>query len=69
MGMEKYNARLRDDGISRRVHHYNTKDNHDKTASSSHGGFDNDPATMNSMMEAIVGSTFKKFKSEELTGY
>ena len=69
MGMEKYNARLKGDGISQRVHHCNTKTNHAKTASSSHGGFDNDPATMNSMMEAIVGSAFKKFKSEELTGY
>jgi hypothetical protein len=68
MGMEKYKKKLKDDG-SRRFHHYNTRDNRDMTTSASHGGFDNDPATMNSMLKVIVGSAFKAFKDEELTGY
>ena len=51
---------------------YDTKDRRDWTASPSHGGFDNDKATMNSMLRLILG---KKpggkagFRDDELKGY
>jgi hypothetical protein len=68
MGMEKYRKKLKS-GSSRRFHTYNTRNNRDMTASVSHGGFDNDPATMNSTLKLIAGASFKPFKDEELEGY
>jgi hypothetical protein len=68
MGMEKYMKMLKS-GSSRRFHAYNTRDNRNMTTSASHGGFDNDPATMNGILKLIVGSSAKPFKDEELEGY
>jgi len=59
MGMAMFKNWLKHDGKPR----FNTNDTkHDRnwTASASHGGVDNDPATMNSMMKLIVGRKLKK---------
>ncbi|MNP73657.1 hypothetical protein D3C76_1704060 [compost metagenome] len=38
--------------------------------SSSHGGFDNDLQTMDSLLRLILGSaSFRGFKAEEMKGY
>ena len=80
LGMEVFAKKLksyvppkqrRSDG-SERFGTFDTKNNREWTTSQSHGGFDNDPATMNSMMRLIVGSKAKKFEGfndEELKGY
>ena len=40
------------------------------TDSKTHGGFDNDPATMNTILERVLGMPPKlPFKKEELTGF
>ena len=40
------------------------------TESNSHGGFDNDDVTMNSILRRILGKEpGEKFKPEELTGF
>ena len=40
-----------------------------KTTSNSHGEFDNDLATMNSMLELVVGPGVKSFETGDLEGY
>jgi hypothetical protein len=70
MGMEKYIDRLNMEGITNRVRHYNTRDHRDLTRSDSHGGFDNDLFTMNTMLQIVLGQASNKpFKEEHLQGY
>ncbi len=55
MGMAKYLAELKKTGIASRIKHYNTADHRDMTTSTSHGGFDNDLITMNTMLKLVLG--------------
>jgi hypothetical protein len=69
MGMEKY-LPLPDQGVHKRLSTYNTRDNPDVTKSSSHGGFDNDGATMNSMLRFVLGAEPERsFQDSDLSGY
>lgn len=66
MGMQKHWG----DETHARVTSYNTKDHSDKTRSDSHGGFDNDVITMNSLLNVILGEPPQRlFTVDDLTGY
>ncbi len=70
MGMERYLKTLDTSAIGNRIKHYNPRDNSDRTRSRSHGGFDNDLATMNSMLRIVLGATpTRAFVAAELTRY
>lgn len=52
LGMQNFTADIaKDKGLEL----FNTRDNKKVTASSSHGGFDNDPATLNHILTTILG--------------
>ena len=66
MGMEKYWQ----DHSHARVTTFNTRDNPDRTRSSSHGGFDNDPITMNRALRTVLGGQpSRPFVEGDLSGY
>ena len=66
MGMEKYWG----DESHSRITSYNTRDNPDRTRSTSHGGFDNDPVTMNQALSVILGGApTRPFTEDDLSGY
>lgn len=74
LGMEKYLPPTLDAmkalGIDHKARHYNTRDHGDMTRSSSHGGFDNDPATMNALLRLVLGvHPARPFAKEDLSGY
>ncbi|MEA3242249.1 MAG: hypothetical protein U9Q19_02270, partial [Pseudomonadota bacterium] len=61
LGMKKYAAELQQQGDIRGLDeklkiYYSDGLEDEATASTSHGGFDNDPATMNTLLETILGS-------------
>lgn len=71
LGMEKYynDKDARWAAIGDKAEVFNTKDHPNVTASSSHGGFDDDLATMNQMLKSILGDAYKAkeaFKQHEL---
>jgi hypothetical protein len=71
LGMENYLSDL-SKNARRRMNVFITDKNTDKTSSASHGGFDNDLLTMNSLLETVTGAkpvSGKKFTAEELKGY
>jgi len=69
MGMARYRAKL-PKVPSNPVHHYATDARDPMTRSNSHGGFDNDLTTMNSMLRLVLGKNpSPKFTDEELSGY
>ncbi len=60
LGMEKYSAPLQSTARISRLGkrfaiHYSSGQATDPTASRTHGGFDNDPATMNTVLRTILG--------------
>lgn len=66
MGMEKYWLDYSHD----RVTTCNTRDNPDRTRSTSHGGFDNDPVTMNRALRTLLGAAPSvPFGEADLSGY
>lgn len=74
VGMEKYQQALQAElqrlRLAQRVRHYNTRDHADMTASASHGGFDNDPRTMNAMLRLVRGAEpLRPFTAADLSGY
>jgi hypothetical protein len=70
MGMQKFLDKLPVTGIQNKVATYLTNRDREKTASTSHGGFDNDEKTMNAMLEFVLGSTpSRRFSRADLTGY
>jgi hypothetical protein len=70
MGMLKFLDKLPMTGIQKMVATYITNRDLDKTASTSHGGFDNDEKTMNAMLKLVLGkSPSRLFSKAELTGY
>lgn len=71
MGMEIYQAQVKAalaaTLVTATVTQFNTRDNPGETASSAHGKFDNDPATMNSMLTTVLGVTpDRRFEKEDL---
>jgi hypothetical protein len=71
MGMEIYqaqvNAALAATPMTATVKQFNTRDNPGETTSSEHGKFDNDPATMNSMLVTVLGvAPGRRFEKEDL---
>ena len=70
MGMEAFLNRLPLGGIENRVRHYTPERNPNQTTSKSHGDFDNDETTMNTMLSFVLGRRPKRlFKEEDLSGY
>jgi hypothetical protein len=71
MGMAKYLDKLETDGVEDRVHPHSTDQEPRWTASTSHGGFDNDPQTMNAMLALVVGenNVRRPFEPVDLEGY
>ena len=74
LGMEKHRAQvqaaLEQLDIAARVRHYNPREHAAMTASASHGGFDNDAATMNAMLRLVRGAKpARPFTAQELGGY
>ena len=66
MGMEKFWQ----DRPHARVTTFNTRDNPDRTRSTSHGGFDNDPVTMNRALRTVLdGQPSHAFGQGDLAGY
>ncbi len=67
LGMQRYAKKLKKyQGLT--IHYANRKKG--ITASRSHGGFDNDVQTMNSILKGILGKTAKKpFVKKEMQGY
>ncbi len=73
LGMETYLNKLAHSPEAQ-VSHYNSRDHKDHTGSSSHGGFDNDQATMNNMLRLVLGQAFGStltdpFEEKHLSGY
>jgi hypothetical protein len=74
-GMEKYREliekRIKDAGIESRLKIYDPLSHPAWTKADSHGGFDNDLETMNSLLKLILGADpgEKGFKAEHLKGY
>ena len=63
-GMQKFNREISDAGL---VTHYTRIDAQAKTRSRTHGGFDNDVATMNNVLRAILGGKPKRpFRETDL---
>jgi len=75
LGMEIYREavekRLAAEGVLGRVKFYDPEQNPDWTKADAHGAFDNDLATMNSMLELVLGKdpAGKRFEPEELPYY
>jgi hypothetical protein len=70
LGMAKHLADLPIGDIKDRVKTYTTAERPDVTASTTHGGFDNDVITMNSHLKLVLGrEPDRPFKSEDLQGY
>ncbi|MDA0733695.1 MAG: hypothetical protein O2909_03950 [Chloroflexi bacterium] len=70
LGMEKYLEQLDCSGIQDRVEHYTPSKRSDFTATNSHGGFDDDETTMNSMLKLVLGrEPDHKFDGGSLSGY
>ncbi|MFQ5935631.1 MAG: C1 family peptidase [Acidiferrobacterales bacterium] len=74
LGMEKFLTQLSDRGMKDKTTHYITTKDGKFTTSTSHGGFDNDSVTMNSMLRLILGLTpgtrlSNPFREENLSGY
>lgn len=70
MGMAKHLGELDCEGIASRVRHYDTAAHREKTTAASHGGFDNDAPTMNSMLRLVLGGdTTHPFEAKHLKGY
>lgn len=66
MGMEKYWQDYTHD----RVTTFNTRDHPDRTRSTTHGGFDNDPVTMNRALRTLLGGQGSRaFTGQSLSGY
>lgn len=66
MGLEKDWDRADQTGVES----WNTRDHPDKTRSPDHGGFDNDPVTMNQALEVMLGTTpTRLFAEGDLSGY
>ena len=69
MGLAKYLGDLPTSDIKTRIKTFNTADHPNQTSSTSHGGFDNDLATMNTMLKIILGAnSTRPFLKEELGG-
>jgi hypothetical protein len=71
LGMENYLSDLSANARGR-MRIFITDKDPDRTNSSSHGGFDNDLPTMNSLLEIVTGAKpepGKEFKAEEMKGY
>lgn len=71
MGMEIYQAQVKAalaaTQVTATVKQFNTRDNPGETASREHGQFDNDPATMNSMLSTVLGvAPARKFEKGDL---
>lgn len=64
LGMQKFTSKIAGDkGLTL----LNSKDNHNITRAGSHGGFDNDALTMNSILKTILGAApAKPFTKDEL---
>jgi hypothetical protein len=71
MGMAKHRDTFPDSGVTNRISHYNPDEHPDRTTSKSHGGFDNDMTTMNSLLRLILPPAQQKrwFRDENLSGY
>ncbi len=64
LGMEKYSKKLKEPKF------YYSDGKKGVTKSTSHGGFDNDPNTLNHIMETVLGALPKKpFTKDEMEGY
>jgi hypothetical protein len=69
MGMARYRGKL-PRVPANPVRHHATDAKDPMTRSTSHGGFDNDATTMNSMLRLVLGKNpSPKFTDEELSGY
>jgi len=67
MGMEKFIAQLPTQGVASRITHYVSPRDAPKTESRSHGGFDGDAATMNTMLSIVLGrAPRRRFTDAEL---
>ncbi|MEH6526401.1 MAG: C1 family peptidase [Sneathiella sp.] len=67
LGMKAYSKRLKAKGLT---FFYSEEGKTKTTNSTSHGGFDNDPNTMNHIMKTILGTPpDKPFTEEEMKGY
>lgn len=69
MGMEKFSSQLKKAASKLHVTTYLAGEDTDFTDSKSHGGFDNDMATMNFMLEIVLTKKGSGFKKNELKGY
>jgi len=69
LGMEVHNDELRECAPGRLEFIYSTgpEDNRSRTQATSHGGFDNDPATMNDILRNVLGKEPKRpFRKDDL---
>ena len=66
--MEKFNDRIPVSEYGGRLEFVYSKgqDNGARTVSTSHGGFDNDPCTMNDILQTITGNPLRPFRREDL---
>lgn len=66
LGMKKYSDTIQEENLEF-VYSQGQTDNKARTTSESHGGFDNDPATMNDMLFRILGEApSRSFTKEDL---
>jgi hypothetical protein len=66
LGMKKYSDAIQEENLEF-VYSQGQTDNKARTTSESHGGFDNDPATMNDMLSRILDETpSRPFTKEDL---
>ena len=70
MGMAKYLKKLKTAGVESRIVNRNPEDHPTETRSKSHGGFDNDLATMTGMLATVLGhAPRRRFKAGDMEGY
>jgi hypothetical protein len=70
VGMERFLDQLDCSDVPGRVEHYVASQRPDYTTSTSHGGFDGDEATMNSMLRLVLGHEPEpRFVGACLSGY
>lgn len=70
MGMDMFSSALEDILSGLPYHAHRAPDRNGTTRSTSHGGFDNDLATMNTMLSLVLGTNSEKpFKEEDMKGY
>lgn len=73
LGMEKFWNPLYEKlpaELRARIAAFNPRDHGQRTSSNSHGGFDNDVPTMNSLLEIVLGGKPPRpFKPEDMVGY